>query len=448
MTPPHRTGRRLRHPAACALLAFVLGAGARTLPAADADPGVDDTPPPQPVLDTAATPPPDAGKSRWYDVSKWPFIPVPLIGVDPNSGTTVGVIPTWIHTNDQQQITRIMAPDLVYNPSFGAGAHFRLFDYPSQDVQWSVVAYLYEHVQRSVDYEFDSGRLRNGPWSITGSLVDTRDGTPRFYGIGNKSPTIDETDYTSQEARAQGTIGYNLTHAWQIQYTLRERVVDVLPGSLAGVAALQARFGNILGVGTNEQLLNRLSVVYDSRNDITIPSAGAKWVAYSGVASRRGAFNDSMYSEAGVDGRAFWPVTPETIVATHVALRYLLTSDRVPFWALSSVGGGDSAIGGNQPLRGYGEGRYYDRDYFSSTIEIRHRVLDFDAISTHVEIEVTPFVDLGRVFARNGTFPLEQLHQVYGIGFRGIARPSVVGYVDIGYGGSGVAAFTGIAYPF
>jgi hemolysin activation/secretion protein len=131
-----------------------------------------------------------------------------------------------------------------------------------------------------------------------------------------------------------------------------------------------------------------------------------------------------------------------------MALRYLLTSGRVPFWALSSVGGGDSAVGGQQPLRGYGEGRYYDRDYFSATIEIRRRVLDFDAISTHVEIEVTPFVDLGRVFARNGTFPLEQLHQVYGIGFRGIARPSVVGYVDIGYGSNGIAAFTGISYPF
>jgi hypothetical protein len=426
----------------------MLGGAVRALPALDADPGVDETPPPQPVLDTPGPQPPNAGKSRWYDVSSWPFIPVPLIGVDPNSGTTVGVIPTWIHTNDQQQITRILAPDLVYNPSFGPGAHFRLFDYPSQDVQWSVVAYYYEHVQRSVDYEFDSGRLRNGPWSITGTLLDTRDGTPRFYGIGNETPKIDETDYTSQEGRAQASIGYNLTHAWQMQYTLRERVVDVLPGSLAGVAALQSRFGNILGVGTNDQLLNRLSVVYDSRNDITIPSAGAKWVAYGGVASRHGAFNDSMYSEAGVDGRAFWPVTPETIVATHMALRYLLSSDRVPFWALSSVGGGDSTIGGQQPLRGYGEGRYYDRDYFSSTIEIRRRVLDFDAISTHVEIEVAPFVDLGRVFARNSTFPLEQLHQVYGIGFRGIARPSVVGYVDIGYGSNGVAAFTGIAYPF
>ncbi len=429
----------------------LLGAAPAARSSAPSDAGVDDTPPPQPVLDAAAPAPGDAataGKSSWFDPSRLPFIPVPLIGVDPNSGTTVGVIPTWVHTNDQQQITRIVAPDLVYNPSFGAGAHFRLFAYPSQDMQWSLVAYLYEHTQRSIDYEFDSGRLRDSQWSITGSLVDTRDGTPRFYGIGNESSSYDETDYTSQEARAQTQIGYNFNHTWQLQYTLRDRVVDVLPGSLAGVAGLTTRFGNILGVGTNDQLLNRLSVVYDTRDDATIPTNGAKWVAYGGLASRHGALNDSMYSETGVDGRAFWPVADATIVATHVALRYLPSSDRVPFWALSSIGGGISEIGGPQPLRGYGEGRYYDRDYFSSTLEVRRRVLDFDAISTHVEVEVTPFVDLGRVFARNGMFPFEQLHQVYGIGFRGIARPSVVGFVDIGYGSNGVAAFTGISYPF
>jgi hypothetical protein len=460
---PRRSASRRRGRVACAaVLALLVGATAlpESVPSDSAGntagvsaPGSDDTPPPAPVVGTMTqSPAPDgastAAKSSWFDPSKLPFIPVPLIGVDPNSGTTVGVIPTWVHTNDEQQITRIVAPDLVYNPSFGPGAHFRLFAYPSLDMQWSVVAYYYEHVQRSVDYEFESGRLRNGPWSITASLVDTRDGTPRFYGIGNESPAIDETDYTSQEARAQTQIGYNLNHAWQLQYTLRERVVDVLPGSLAGIAALQTRFGNILGVGTNDQLLNRLSVVYDTRNDPTIPSNGVKWVAYGGFASRHGVFNDSMYSETGIDGRAFWPVAEATIVATHLALRYLPTSEQVPFWALSSIGGGDSLIGGPQPLRGYGEGRYYDRDYFSSTIEVRRRVLDFNAISTHVEVEVTPFVDLGRVFARSGTFPLEQLHQVYGIGFRGIARPSVVGYVDIGIGNSGVAAFTGISYPF
>ena len=44
--------------------------------------------------------------------------------------------------------------------------------------------------------------------------------------------------------------------------------------------------------------------------------------------------------------------------------------------------------------------------------------------------------------------PLSNLHPVGGLGFRGIAEPFVVGYVDVGYGGEGVAVFSGIEYPF
>ena len=63
-------------------------------------------------------------------------------------------------------------------------------------------------------------------------------------------------------------------------------------------------------------------------------------------------------------------------------------------------------------------------------------------------VEVAPFVDFGRVFSRSSTDPLEHLHPVVGVGFRGIARPFVVGYVDIGYGSEGAAVFTGLNYPF
>jgi hemolysin activation/secretion protein len=120
----------------------------------------------------------------------------------------------------------------------------------------------------------------------------------------------------------------------------------------------------------------------------------------------------------------------------------------VPFWALSAIGGGDTVVGGDQPLRGYGAGRFYDRDSFSGSLELRRKVMSFDATSTVIDVELTPFVDVGRVFARTGVFPLDQLHHVLGVGFRGIARPFVVGYVDIGYGSEGVAAFTGLNYPF
>jgi hypothetical protein len=171
-------------------------------------------------------------------------------------------------------------------------------------------------------------------------------------------------------------------------------------------------------------------------------------VAYGGGAARHGLLNDSMYSETGFDGRDFWPLAHGTVLAAHVALRYLPDAHRVPFWALSSLGGGNSQIGGEQPLRGYGEGRFYDRNSFSTSVELRRTVMSFDAISTHIDVEVTPFVDVGRVFSRTSTLPFEQLHHVFGVGFRGIARPFVVGKVDVGYGTEGIAVFTGLNYPF
>jgi hypothetical protein len=173
-----------------------------------------------------------------------------------------------------------------------------------------------------------------------------------------------------------------------------------------------------------------------------------KWVLYAGTSAKNGLINDSSYSEAGIDGRGIWPVAPSTVLAAHASLRYLPTVNDIPFWALSSIGGGQSVIGGEQPLRGFGSGRFYDRDSFSATVELRRRVVTFDAVTTLLDIEVAPFADFGRVFARSSTNPLEHVHQVYGVGFRGIARPFVVGYVDLGYGSEGVAVFTGLNYPF
>ena len=59
--------------------------------------------------------------------------------------------------------------------------------------------------------------------------------------------------------------GLNLTHAWQLLYTARLQVVDVLPGTLSKIATLESRFGRILGVGTNRQFVNRLSLVRNAQ---------------------------------------------------------------------------------------------------------------------------------------------------------------------------------------
>jgi len=425
----------------CLLLLAALPATASWAAAPPDDPT--QAPAPGPIT-PPATPP--TGFWRWFDPSTAPFIPVPLIGVDPDSGTTLGLIPTWVHTDENQEINRIIAPDVLYNPYFGFGVHGRVYGYSSKDEQWSVVTGIKERVEREFDAEYQRGRLRGELWSFNTSLIFDRSGVPRFYGVGNETPKSAETNYTNQQERAQVQVGLNVNHAWQLLYTARLQAVDVLPGTLNKIASIETRFVDILG--TNKQFLNRLSINYDSRDDLTVPSRGMLLVAYAGLASRDGLFNDSMYSEVGGDGRGFWLIAPDTILAGHMALRYLPTSHEVPFWALSGIGGGESVIGGEQPLRGWGAGRFYDRDSFSSSVELRRKVHTFDTTSTSIDLEVTPFVDVGRVFARTSSLPFDQLHKVLGVGFRGIARPFVVGYVDIGYGSEGVAAFTGLNYPF
>ncbi len=251
--------------------------------------------------------------TRWFDPSTAPFIPVPEIAVDPDAGTTLGVIPTILVTDENHDIRKIIAPDLIYNPYFGWGIHGRIYSYDSQDEQWSIVTGIKERVEREFDGEYQIGRTRQDRWSFNGSLIYEVDGTPRFYGIGNESPAINQTDYTAQYEVLQGQLGYNINHMWQIQYTARFQNVDVLPGTLEKIASIQTRFSKVLGEGDNREFLNRLSVIYDTRDDIIIPTKGEQFVAYGGIAARNGAFNDSLYTEAGFDGRAFVPIASKMV---------------------------------------------------------------------------------------------------------------------------------------
>lgn len=383
----------------------------------------------------------------WFNPTTWPVLPVPLISVDPLSGLTLGVLPTILHTNSANQITRIIAPDINHNPYFGWGVDGRIFDYPSQNTQWSISGGLSQRVESWFDAQLQTGLLRESRWSWNVETEYNRSGTPRFYGYGNNSLRINQTVYTDQEMMARGTLGWNVNHTWQLAYTFMARKVTITASRLPGVPSITRRFAGILGLGVTHELLQRVSLIYDTRNNIVIPTSGAYIILYGGMASRNMDFDTSLFTEAGADARFYWSPNPTLTVATHFDLRYEPTAHRVPFWALSSLGGDSDTIGGSQPLRGYGASRFYDRDAVDFNLELRQTVLSFNALATHIDIQVTPFYDTGRVFHNNG-LPLDHLHNVFGIGFRGIAAPSVVGYVDIGEGSEGIAVFTGIGYPF
>ena len=109
---------------------------------------------------------------------------------------------------------------------------------------------------------------------------------------------------------------------------------------------------------------------------------------------------------------------------------------------------GESVLFGQQTLRGYGAGRFVDNNLTDFNLEVRTRVYERTIMGTHGILELAPFIDAGKVFEYAYQDPIDPLHPVGGMGFRAIAQPFVVGYVDVGWGAEGPAFFSGINYPF
>ena len=85
-------------------------------------PAVPPTPVPVPpakapqIVPKPAAPRAGSGISRWLNPATAPFTPLPEVAADPDNGTTVGIIPTWLKTDADHDIRQIIAPDFVHNP--------------------------------------------------------------------------------------------------------------------------------------------------------------------------------------------------------------------------------------------------------------------------------------------------------------------------------------------
>jgi hypothetical protein len=75
----------------------------------------------------------------WLDPATAPFLPIPEIDVDPQSGVTVGLIAAFLRVNDRGEIERITAPDVFHSQYFGWGAGISQYGFPSEDSQWLVI---------------------------------------------------------------------------------------------------------------------------------------------------------------------------------------------------------------------------------------------------------------------------------------------------------------------
>jgi outer membrane protein assembly factor BamA len=290
--------------------------------------------------------------------------------------------------------------------------------------------------------------MRDTLFSFAASVVYDRAGTDRFFGIGNQSRHGEQSNFTFLQKYVAGVVGWNITNTLQLSYRLRERALDVDPGALPDLPSTEQRFPNLLGLGVGHESLQRLELSLDTRDDLTVPRSGGRYTAYVGTAGEHGFFHDHLYQVAGFDFTQLFSPTERDTLAAHAAWRQMFYSQAVPFWALSTLGGDQSILGENQLLRAYGAGRFFGKNSFAASVEYRRSIMSLDAFGTRIAVEATPFIDVGEVAGSGPAMRVHRLHDVIGFGMRGIASPFIVGYLDFGYGHEGLAAFTGLNYPF
>jgi Omp85 superfamily domain len=378
------------------------------------------------------------------------FVPIPEIILDPNEGNTFGVMGAWLLLNDADEIKYMVAPDVRYNATKGVFPSFRLFGYPTDTRRYTVQ--VGKSTTRDEDYEFEYAD--RGLWDerafLLGKFLYERDSTERFYGFGNDSDENNESNYTGEDLYAEATPGVWIVPKLSVSYRMKIERFNVQRGQVSSVPFINAprfrRNGETdvrrKGLHSSVYFSHKLQFTYDTRDSIDLPSRGAMSLIYVDAADQS-LGSSSSFLKFGFESRGFIPFreVKNPILALRVLADYVTGPSDTPFWERSS-------LGGRRTLRGFGGDRFIGFNRALGSAELRTNVYKRKLFGVNAELEVAPFLEAGQVFKGVTTSPVNDLHWVYGLGFRGLVRPQILAFVDVGRGSEGISVFTGIDYPF
>ncbi len=368
------------------------------------------------------------------------LIPLPEILTDPNEGNTYGFMPVVLFLDEQKIIKYILAPDVRYNRITGVFPGFRLFGYPAIGKKWSIVLRKSQNIDEDYDLRYEDNAFWERRGRLLANLAFEQDSTERFYGFGNGSPENAESNYTDRELNGLLWLTYRLRSKLEVTYRSRLRVVRVKKGGVDSVPDIRVEHPGTPGLGGATVVGQEIGLLYDSRDDVSIPRTGSLGLLAAEIIPRALGSSFSAVKYA-LEVRKLVPLHARVVLAMHARLDYLQGNGDIPFFE-------QNRIGGRYSLRGFGSGRFVDTDRFFASAELRTRAYAREIFGVKGELELAPFLDFGQVFRSSRHWPVDDLHAVGGLGFRGVVRPQVVGFVDIGLGAQGVAVFTGLDYPF
>jgi len=371
------------------------------------------------------------------------FIRLPVVDTNPNRGVTAGIMPIWVFQGESDtRIRHIHAPSFTYNKNFGFRPTYRYYHYPTRHSSYQFRASISKDRDREVMFQMEDWDFLDRGIAATTRFQYDFDGSYRFFGIGPDTPESWESNFTRKLLSFSCRVGLPLfpdsPFRFNFAHSLTGQALE--PGNIEYIPDIGERFPGHTPVHWHQDAEFQLFIDYDSRDEAVTTTNGAYAMILIGN-SQRGWGSEYPYQRYRADLRWFWKPGPKARHATAVRYLYEQLKGDAPFWLMPS-------LGGKMLHRAYGAGRYIDQGMWTATVEERLTVYSVKVSGVITEMEVAPFAGAGTVFGSAGRMAAKYVRPVFGAAFRAIARPQVVGSVDIGVGQEGAAVFMSINYSY
>ncbi|MFA5139598.1 MAG: BamA/TamA family outer membrane protein [Elusimicrobiota bacterium] len=382
---------------------------------------------------------------RWmvHNIRRGMFINLPIMDTNPNRGITYGVMPIWVlKGRSETRIEQIHAPSVTYNRTFQWIPTYRYYYYPTPKATYELRASVSKHTDREVMAQMQDMDFLGRGIAMNARFQYDFDGAKRFYGIGPDTPESAETDYTRKILQYSFRAGIPMLEESGLRFNVAHHLAGtgIANGVVDPVRDIKDLFPEQVPTHWHQDGEFQLFVDYDTRDEPVTTSRGS----YAKVMvenSQRGFGSEYAFQRYNVDLRHFRRWTDDTRFVTGGRFHYEQLKGDAPFYLLPS-------LGGKYMHRGYGAGRYVARGVMMTTLEQRFTVYKVAMAGVTTELEVAPFLGIGTAFHSPKRMAQRYFRPEYGAAFRAVARPQVVGSIDVGCGQEGPAVFMDINYSF
>lgn len=374
----------------------------------------------------------------WAAPTETKLLPLPVYATLPNEGDTYGFMPVFLIVDPANDHTEaIYAPSITWNSTIHLTGTMRYYRYPSATRTLLVTASVSTKTNRNLSVYYLDLPVTPGAYTLEARTKIEQSVFYRFFGFGPNTLKGDESSYTRRGGTLSLRGGYNLLRHVNVGAKLEVRLDHLVAERVPGLPLAQDRYPQAPGMGGAAIVAEGVSIRYDSRDRAEFSRNGfASELAFS---LAHGLSGVDTFARVDWHSRALVQETGALQGAARLSVSYVL-GERLPFYYQSS-------LGGENVLRGFAQDRFIDQGAWELDIEQRLRLFRAHLFGVASDWRIDPFLTIGQVF-RHGSEMFDRVQASGGLGFRAFVEPSVLGRIDVAYGGEGIKVYVVLGYPF